>query len=251
MDWIQAEEVPDLLAPTAWLQPRRHRHPGWLRRARHRGQDRRGRLRREHDIPCLGLCLGLHVMVIEVARRSSALKVPTRREFDPTTPHPVIDLMDDQVGVDDKGGTMRLGAYLAQLQPGSQVAAIYGSEIVSERHRHRYEVNPRYRDRLVEAGLGARARRPMVDWWSSSSCPGTRSGSPPRPIPSSRAGRTGPTRCSARWSGRRSTGRTNVLLGCTTSTMSPPERDARSTPGRADKSCGTLAGRSRRFSPDR
>jgi CTP synthase len=108
---------------------------------------------REHAIPCLGLCLGLHMMVVEFARSVVGLEGANSRELAPTTPHPVIDLMDDQVGVEEKGATMRLGACLAQLQPGSQVAAIYGSEIVSERHRHRYELNPRYRDRLIEAGL--------------------------------------------------------------------------------------------------
>jgi CTP synthase len=75
------------------------------------------------------------------------------REFNATTHHPVVDLMDDQSDVVDKGGTMRLGSYSARLLPGSQVAAIYGTEVVSERHRHRYEVNPRYRSRLEEVGL--------------------------------------------------------------------------------------------------
>jgi CTP synthase len=75
------------------------------------------------------------------------------REFDSQTPHPVIDLMDEQREVVDLGGSMRLGAYPARLQPGSTVAAAYGEAIVYERHRHRYEVNPRYRSRLEEAGL--------------------------------------------------------------------------------------------------
>ena len=189
---------------------------------------------REHAIPCLGLCLGLHMMVIELARTVVGLERANSRELDPTTPHPVIDLMDDQVGVEDKGATMRLGACLAQLQPGSQVAAIYGSEVVSERHRHRYEVNPRYRDRLVERrARAARGPRPTAAWWSSSSCPATPSGSPPRPTRSSRAGRTGPTRCFASWSGRRSTERTSAPRGSTTSTMSPPESDAPGPPGEA------------------
>jgi CTP synthase len=74
-------------------------------------------------------------------------------EFDPQTPHPVIDLMDSQRDVTDKGGTMRLGAYVAKLVPGSQVAEIYGKEVVSERHRHRYEFNPVYRRRFDATGF--------------------------------------------------------------------------------------------------
>jgi len=100
------------------------------------------------------------MMVVEFARSVVGLEGANSRELAPTTPHPVIDLMDDQVGVEEKGATMRLGACLAQLQPGSQVAAIYGSEVVSERHRHRYELNPRYRDRLVEAGLSCSGASP-------------------------------------------------------------------------------------------
>jgi CTP synthase len=108
---------------------------------------------REQGLPCLGLCLGLQVMVVDVARNLAGLKGANSSEFDPDTPYPVIDLMGDQERVSDLGGTMRLGAYPARLVPGSQVAALYGEEIVSERHRHRYEVNPRFRRRLEEAGL--------------------------------------------------------------------------------------------------
>ncbi len=117
---------------------------------------------REHDIPCLGLCLGLQVMVIDMARHLAGLEGANSREFDTLTPHPVIDLMDDQHDVVDMGGTMRLGSYVAQLEPGSKVAEAYGTTVVSERHRHRYEVNPRYRAKLEDAGLlcsGILARR--------------------------------------------------------------------------------------------
>ena len=99
------------------------------------------RYAREHPVPCLGLCLGLQVMVIDAARHLAELDGANSTEFDSLTPHPVIDLMDDQANVVDMGGTMRLGAYPAMLAPGSQVAAAYGTEVVSERHRHRYEVN--------------------------------------------------------------------------------------------------------------
>jgi CTP synthase len=92
-------------------------------------------------------------MVIEAARDLAGLEGANSREFDSTTRFPVIDLMDDQNDVVDMGGTMRLGSYGARLVPGSQVALAYGTEVVSERHRHRYEVNPRFRARLEEAGV--------------------------------------------------------------------------------------------------
>jgi CTP synthase len=108
---------------------------------------------REHGIPCLGLCLGLQVMVIDVARHLAGLDRANSREFDTLSPHPVIDLMEEQISVTDKGGTMRLGAYVAILAAGSRVAKAYGTESVTERHRHRFEVNPRYRSKLEAAGL--------------------------------------------------------------------------------------------------
>ena len=118
---------------------------------------------REHGIPCLGLCLGLHVMVISVARDLAGLDDANSREFDSMSPHPVIDLMPDQAEVTDKGGTMRLGSYQAVLLPGSKVAKAYGTLGVTERHRHRFEFNNRYKSRLEAVGprlLGPLARRP-------------------------------------------------------------------------------------------
>jgi CTP synthase len=112
---------------------------------------------REHGIPTLGLCLGLQCMVIEVARDLAGLDGANSAEFDPDTPHPVISTMADQVdvvaGERDMGGTMRLGLYPAVLRKGSHVQAAYGETGVEERHRHRYEVNNAYRDRLEAAGM--------------------------------------------------------------------------------------------------
>src|SRR5262249_7589503 len=107
----------------------------------------------EHDVPFLGLCLGLHCAVIEFARDECGLDGANSSEFDPSSPHPVIDLMDEQKAVVDMGGTMRLGAYPAKLAPGSRVREIYGDEVVSERHGHRYELNNRYRQVLEEHGM--------------------------------------------------------------------------------------------------
>jgi CTP synthase len=108
---------------------------------------------RDHEIPCLGLCLGLQVMVIAVARDWAGLDRANSREFDSLTPHPVIDLMPDQADVTDKGGTMRLGSYQATLVPGTKVAQAYGTLGVTERHRHRFEFNNRYKSKLEAAGL--------------------------------------------------------------------------------------------------
>jgi CTP synthase len=115
------------------------------------------RYTRVNGIPTLGLCLGLQCMVIEVARDLAGLEKANSAEFDPDTPDPVIATMASQVdviaGERGMGGTMRLGSYPASLQKGSVVAEAYGSTEVTERHRHRYEVNNDYRDRLTEAGL--------------------------------------------------------------------------------------------------
>jgi CTP synthase len=112
---------------------------------------------RTRGIPALGLCLGLQCMVIEVARNLAGLTEADSAEFDEATGQPVISTMADQAdvvaGQRDMGGTMRLGAYPARLASGSIVAEAYGTADVSERHRHRYEVNNVYRDRLGEAGL--------------------------------------------------------------------------------------------------
>jgi CTP synthase len=115
------------------------------------------RFAREHQVPILGLCLGLQVMVIEVARHLAGLEGADSSEFNPETPHPVIATMAEQVAIvhggGDLGGSMRLGSYPAELLAGSVVAKRYGTTEVTERHRHRYEVNNAYRDRLEEAGL--------------------------------------------------------------------------------------------------
>lgn len=107
-------------------------------------------------IPYLGICLGLQVAVAEFARSACGLADASSAEFNTsehTCPHPVIDIMPDQQGVDDKGGTMRLGAYPCKLTEGTLAREAYDSELVYERHRHRFEVNNAYRERLCEAGL--------------------------------------------------------------------------------------------------
>ncbi len=111
------------------------------------------RFAREAGIPFLGLCLGLQCAVIEFARSKLGLTDANSAEFDPTSAHTVIDLMDSQQEVEDLGGTMRLGLYAARLVEGSQSRRLYDEELIYERHRHRYEVNNKYRKDLEDAGM--------------------------------------------------------------------------------------------------
>jgi CTP synthase len=153
IDWIQAEEVEGLLAEGRLRDLDGVVIPGGFGERGSEGKIMAAGYAREHGIPCLGLCLGLQMMTIEYARNVLGLTGANSTEFDPATPHPVIDLMDSQRDVTDKGGTMRLGAYVAELAPGSQVARAYGKTVVSERHRHRYEFNPRYRGKFDGSDL--------------------------------------------------------------------------------------------------
>src|SRR4030095_6937133 len=111
------------------------------------------RYARERGVPFLGLCLGLQCAVIEIARSVCGLEGANSSEFDPATPHPVIDLLPEQKDITDLGATMRLGAQPCYLEPGSRAAGAYDADVVEERHRHRYEVNPAYHDALRAGGL--------------------------------------------------------------------------------------------------
>jgi len=153
IDWIQAEDVEGLLVENRLRDLDGIVIPGGFGERGVEGKIAAVGYARENEIPCLGLCLGLQCMTVEFARNVLGLERAHSTEFDPSSPHPVIDLMDSQRDVTDMGGTMRLGAYVAQLQAGSQVAEIYGTDVVSERHRHRYEFNPRYRARFDDSGF--------------------------------------------------------------------------------------------------
>ena len=108
---------------------------------------------RENKIPFLGICLGLQCAIIDFARHVCGLKGANSTEFNKRTKHPVIDLMESQKAIKIKGGTMRLGAYDCNIKPGTKTFAAYRSKKISERHRHRYEVNNRYRNKLEKKGL--------------------------------------------------------------------------------------------------
>ena len=111
------------------------------------------RYARENKVPMFGLCLGMQLMVVEFARKVLNDERVNSTEFDPDTPHPVIDLMPDQVSISDKGGTMRLGLYPCELQPGTLAQRCYQTDVVRERHRHRYEFKNAYRQVLQDAGM--------------------------------------------------------------------------------------------------
>jgi len=118
------------------------------------------RYAREHGVPFFGICLGMQMCVVEFARNVLGIEDACSSEVDPDTKNPVIDLMEEQKSTTMKGGTMRLGAYECRLEEGSLAHRIYGKDLISERHRHRYEFNNAYLERMEEAGLKASGRNP-------------------------------------------------------------------------------------------
>ena len=118
------------------------------------------RYAREHGVPFFGICLGMQMAVVEFARDVLGLKDAVSTEVNPATPVPVIDLMEDQKSTTIKGGTMRLGAYDCKLEPGSLANRIYGTDMISERHRHRYEFNNDYLPMIEAAGMKATGKNP-------------------------------------------------------------------------------------------
>ncbi len=151
--WIASDDMEGMLAETRLSGVDGVVVPGGFGVRGIEGKIAAVRFAREHRIPFLGLCLGLQCAVIEFARSQLGLADANSSEFDPLTPHPVIDLMATQHAVEDMGGTMRLGLYAARLAEGSHARRLYGEELVYERHRHRYEVNNHYRKELEAAGL--------------------------------------------------------------------------------------------------
>ncbi len=153
IEWIQAEEVEGLLVAGRLADLDGIVIPGGFGDRGFEGKIAAAGYAREHDIPCLGLCLGLQAMTIDYARNVMGLTDANSTEMNPDTAYPIIDLMHDQRDVSDKGGTQRLGAYYAILEPDSRVHRAYGEPVVSERHRHRYELNAQWKPRLEAAGL--------------------------------------------------------------------------------------------------
>lgn len=129
---------------------------------------------RDHDMPTFGICLGMQCMVIEYARNVLGLADANSTEMNPQTPHNVIDLMEEQKSISNMGGTMRLGAYDCHLRPGSLAAKAYGSEDISERHRHRFEFNEKYREKFEQAGMQCVGENPRTHLVEVVEVPGKR-----------------------------------------------------------------------------
>ncbi len=153
VEWIPSDELTGLLSETYLEDLDGLVVPGGFGYRGVEGKIQAIRHARENGIPYLGLCLGLQCAVIEFSRTVLGLPDANSTEFDPSTPHPVIDLMASQEDIENMGGTMRLGLYAAKLAEGSKVRSLYGDELVYERHRHRWEVNNRYRKDLEAAGM--------------------------------------------------------------------------------------------------
>jgi CTP synthase len=151
--WVPSDELTGLLADSYLEDLDGIVIPGGFGYRGVEGKIQAIRFARENSVPLLGLCLGLQCSVIELSRNVLGLGDANSTEFDPSTPHPVIDLMASQEDVENKGGTMRLGLYAAKLAEGSKVRDLYGQELVYERHRHRWEVNNKYRKDLEAAGM--------------------------------------------------------------------------------------------------
>ncbi|MFV1998907.1 MAG: CTP synthase [Acidimicrobiia bacterium] len=158
--WIPAEDVDGLLVESYLKDLDGVLVPGGFGIRGVEGKIQAIRYARENGIPFLGLCLGLQCAVVEYSRHVLGLSHAHSTEFDPVSPDPVIDLMDTQKNVSDKGGTMRLGLYPAKLAEGSLARQLYESEVVYERHRHRWEVNNKYRAALEEAGMAMSGSSP-------------------------------------------------------------------------------------------
>ena len=118
---------------------------------------------RENKIPFLGICYGMQAAVVEYARAKLGITDATTTEYDPQAANPVISLMEEQKRVNDKGGTMRLGAFDCAIKPGTRAHKAYGKDMISERHRHRFELNNAYRSRLAEAGMVMSGVNPKLD----------------------------------------------------------------------------------------
>ena len=152
---ITAENVAEVLAGCGGVIV-----PGGFGRRGIEGMIATARYAREHDLPYLGICLGMQVAVIEYARNVCALAGADSGEFDPDSPHKVIDFLPDQSESVSKGGTLRLGAWPCRTAEGSLLRRLYGQELISERHRHRYEFNNDYRETLADCGMSLCGQSP-------------------------------------------------------------------------------------------
>ena len=172
IDWVEAEDVTEESADVLLGGADGILVPGGFGDRGTEGKIQAARYAREHDVPYLGICLGMQTAVIEFARNRAGMTDANSGEF-AVTEHNVIDLMPDQQGNIPKGGTMRLGAYECRLNPNGKLRKIYGADSVKERHRHRYEFNNAFRDSLEKAGLVVEGTSPdgrLVEAVSNPEC---------------------------------------------------------------------------------
>jgi CTP synthase len=153
VDWVDSESVADPAVAARLEQAAGILIPGGFGGRGIEGKIRAAQIAREHEIPYLGICLGMQIAVAEFARHVAGMDGANSTEFDPETPFPVIDLLPEQKEIADMGGTMRLGADPIKLHDSTRIRELYGEAVVYERHRHRYEVNNHLRRRLESAGL--------------------------------------------------------------------------------------------------
>ncbi|HEX3010532.1 MAG TPA: CTP synthase [Syntrophomonadaceae bacterium] len=151
--WIYAEDI-EKEGSDSWLADvDAILVPGGFGERGIEGKIATARYAREHKVPFLGICLGMQCAVIEFARNKCNLPKANSSEIDSATPYPVVHLMPDQENIENKGGTMRLGVYPCHLLPGTRARKAYGTDLINERHRHRYEINNEYREKLEQNGL--------------------------------------------------------------------------------------------------
>ena len=163
--WLQADDLagPETDVDAAFAGVQGILVPGGFGNRGIEGKMIAARYAREHGVPYLGICLGMQTAVMEFARDVCGMEGASSTEFDPDTPYPVIDIMEEQKGLEQTGGTMRLGAYRCRLAPGSLSHALYGADEVFERHRHRYEFNNAYIEAFTARGLRAAGVNPERD----------------------------------------------------------------------------------------
>ncbi|MBD7910173.1 MULTISPECIES: CTP synthase [Clostridium] len=153
IEWIDSEEITKETVKDILKECKGIVVPGGFGNRGVEGKIEAVKYARENNLPFLGICLGMQVAVIEYGRNVLGFKHANSREFDEISNYPVIDLMNNQVGVKSKGGTMRLGAYPCKVDKNSRLFELYGEELIQERHRHRFEFNNEYRQQYIENGL--------------------------------------------------------------------------------------------------
>ncbi len=153
IEWIESESVTDETAKEIFKHIDGILVPGGFGDRGIEGKIAASKYARENNVPYFGICLGMQIAVIEFGRNVCNLTDANSREFNENSPHKVIDLMEEQLGIIKKGGTMRLGSYPCEVQPGTVMERSYKNQLISERHRHRYEFNNDYRDLMVSKGL--------------------------------------------------------------------------------------------------